>query len=102
MTVQATRLADRCFKNNVISQENIIQDFDALGTALQNTEIQKCQVFRPVTLLNPTEPSEEMLVILSDPWTVIPSASVSIDQEEELPPLTEKDKEGYAELLEQM
>ena len=99
MIIQATKLADRCLKGNVISEDTVIHDFDALRSALQKREIQKCQVFSLSTLLDPTEPNEEMLIILSDPWTVIPSASVSIKQEIEKQPLTEKEKKEEKKLL---
>ena len=86
MIIQATKLANRCLKDKVITGDTIINDFDALGSALQASEIQKCQVFSPSTLMDPTEPNETMLIILSDPWTVVPSASVSLEQN------TEKEK----------
>ena len=102
MIIQATKLADRCLKGNVIAEDTIIHDLDALASSIQNREITKCQVFRPSTLLNPTEPDQEMLIILSDPWTVIPSASVSIEEEKEKPPMTEKDKAKEKKLLTEM
>ena len=94
MIIQATKLADHCLKAKVIAEDtNLLNDFDALISAIQNRGISKCQVFSPSTLLNPTEPDEEILRILSNPFSVIPSASVSVEEEIEKQALTEKEKE---------
>ena len=96
MVIQATKLANRSLKDEVISGDTIVNDFDALGSALQASEIATCQVFRPSTLMNPTEPNSEMLVILSDPWTVVPSASVSLEQNTEKEnPFSPEEEKSY-------